>query len=491
MGDTIIDISMESTESARGTFRSEKQTLAELKKESGNQLYKIKKYHEAIAFYTDAIELCPDSSAYYGNRSACYMMLNQYELALVDARKAVALDRSFAKGYIRIAKCSLVLGEVTEANTAFSAARKLGLTNSAILPDVQKLNAIIAFHAEGKKAYLAQDYTKTIFCVDRILEYVPCTRFKLQKAGCLALLGRFQEAQNIANGILHIDEQNAEAFHIRGWCLYYQGNIKEAFSQFKNALRLALNHGEAMNYYKKTKAFIQKMEEGNKAFNEGRFSKAYSTYTEALKIDPKNNPMKTKLLFNRAMVCQRLRRLTEAVADCTSALDVNKDYPKALLVRAQCYMDLRDFDKAVRDYKTAFEMDGSPETMRYLEDAELALKKSKHKDYYRILGVERNASPGEIKRAYRKKALVHHPDRHVNASEAERSDEEKNFKEVGEAFATLSSPERRASYDSKCAEEAIEDTGSTFDWNSAHQALFTNQGTSQFRYYSQFTFRFQ
>jgi DnaJ family protein C protein 7 len=481
---------MEPKGNVRGTSRSEKQTLAELKKEGGNQLYKTKKYHEAIAFYTNAIELCPDSSAYYGNRSACYMMLNQYELALLDARKSVALDRSFARGYIRIAKCSLVLGEATAASTAFSAARELSLTNSAILPDVQKLNAIIELHSEGKKAYLAQDYTKTILCVERILEYVPCTRFKLQKAGCLALLGRFQEAQNIANDILRIDEQNAEAFHIRGWCLYYQGNIKEALSQFKNALRLALNHGEAMNYYKKTKAFILKMEEGKKAFNEGRFSKAYSTYTEALKIDPKNNPMKTKLLFNRAMVCQRLRRLAEAVADCTSALDVNKAYPKALLVRAQCYMDLRAFDKAVRDYKTAFEMDRSPDTMRHLEDAELALQKSKHKDYYRILGVGRKASPIEIKRAYRRKALVHHPDRHVNASEAERSKEEKSFKEVAEAFATLSSPERRASYDRKCA-ETTEDTTGAFNWNSVNQSLFTNQGTSHFRCYSQFSFHFQ
>jgi DnaJ family protein C protein 7 len=59
-----------------------------------------------------------------------------------------------------------------------------------------------------------------------------------------------------------------------------------------------------------------------------------------------------------------MRRLTEAVADCTSVLEVNRNYPKALLVRAECYMDLRDFDKAVRDFKSAFEMYRSPENMR-------------------------------------------------------------------------------------------------------------------------------
>jgi len=44
-----------------------------------------------------------------------------------------------------------------------------------------------------------------------------------------------------------------------------------------------------------------------------------------------------------------------------------------------------------------------------LQEAKLALKKSQRKDYYKILGVERNANEEEIKKAYRKRALVHHP----------------------------------------------------------------------------------
>lgn len=49
------------------------------------------------------------------------------------------------------------------------------------------------------------------------------------------------------------------------------------------------------------------------------------------------------------------------------------------------------------------------ETKRLLQEAKLALKKSKRKDYYKILGVDKNASTDEIKKAYRKRALVHHP----------------------------------------------------------------------------------
>lgn len=43
----------------------------------------------------------------------------------------------------------------------------------------------------------------------------------------------------------------------------------------------------------------------------------------------------------------------------------------------------------------------------------MALKKSKRKDYYKILGVNKNASTDEIKKAYRKRALVHHPGQFV------------------------------------------------------------------------------
>lgn len=39
----------------------------------------------------------------------------------------------------------------------------------------------------------------------------------------------------------------------------------------------------------------------------------------------------------------------------------------------------------------------------------MELKKSKRKDYYKILGVDKNASEDEIKKAYRKRALMHHP----------------------------------------------------------------------------------
>ncbi len=65
-----------------------------------------------------------------------------------------------------------------------------------------------------------------------------------------------------------------------------------------------------------------------------------------------------------------------------------------------------------------------------------------YKDYYKILGVERNASLDEIKQAYRRLALKYHPDRNPGDKEAEEK-----FKEINEAYQVLSDPEKRARYD--------------------------------------------
>jgi curved DNA-binding protein len=65
-----------------------------------------------------------------------------------------------------------------------------------------------------------------------------------------------------------------------------------------------------------------------------------------------------------------------------------------------------------------------------------------YKDYYKILGVERNSNKDEIKRAYRKLALKTHPDRNPGDKKAEE-----RFKDINEAYQVLSDPDKRARYD--------------------------------------------
>jgi DnaJ-class molecular chaperone len=87
------------------------------------------------------------------------------------------------------------------------------------------------------------------------------------------------------------------------------------------------------------------------------------------------------------------------------------------------------------------------------------------KDYYQILGLEKKASPEEIKKAYRKLALEWHPDKNKSA------EAEKRFKEINQAYEVLSDPGKRQAYD-QYGESAFTG-GSPFGGASSRQGPFS------------------
>lgn len=93
---------------------------------------------------------------------------------------------------------------------------------------------------------------------------------------------------------------------------------------------------------------------------------------------------------------------------------------------------------------------------------------------YDVLGVKPDATNEEIRKAYRKLALLHHPDKHANSSEGDRSNASKLFQRIGFAYAILSDAKRRKKYDrtgttdDSLGLEADEDGG----WEAYFKDLF-------------------
>lgn len=93
-----------------------------------------------------------------------------------------------------------------------------------------------------------------------------------------------------------------------------------------------------------------------------------------------------------------------------------------------------NWEDALREYNAIKEANPSePGIQKEIRNAELEMKKAKRKDYYKILGVEKDADDNQIKKAYRKLAIIHHPDKNPDDPEAAE-----RFEDVGEAYETLS-----------------------------------------------------
>merc|ERR1712223_738046 len=336
-------------------------SLADQKKEEGNQLYLSKNYREALQRYNEAISLCPGCPAFYGNRAACHMMLGQFVQALEDARTSVKLDPSFVKGYVRVAKCCVALGEIHAARQAINTAISMNKDDQMAF-DLERtsLDFLEKHDANLRLDFQQQDFRKALYHIEQSLKIASASqKLKLSRAECLAFLGRYHEAQDVANDLLRNDSTNIEAIYIRGLCLYHEDNVDKAFSHFHQVLKLAPDHAKAKEAFKRARLLKTKKDEGNEAFKANKFEEASRLYSEALLVDSDNKISNAKLYFNRATVLAKLKKWTQSVEDCNRCLSFDDTYIKAYLRRAKSYMELQKFEEAVRDYERVHKMDRS------------------------------------------------------------------------------------------------------------------------------------
>jgi len=252
------------------------------------------------------------------------------------------------------------------------------------------------------------------------------------------------DAQSIAMSLLRENQADPEALVLRGRALYAQGENDKAIQHFRKALECDPDFKTAVKYLRMVQKLDRMKEEGNAAYKSGQWQKAFDTYTEALEVDPSNRGTNSKLLQNKALCSLKLKDYTSAIQFCDAALKLDPSYTKARRTRAKCLGESGDWEAAINDLKALHE--SSPEEpglAKEIRAAELELKKAQRKDYYKILGVDKDAGDAEIKKAYRRLAIQTHPDKNPDDPKAQEK-----FQDVGEAYETLSDPQKRQKYDS-------------------------------------------
>eukprot|EP00842_Homolaphlyctis_polyrhiza_P006296 jgi/Hompol1/6668/HPOL_000125-RA len=132
-------------------------------KDSANELFKAKKYPQAIELYTKAIGksfaalslglsllmlvfafpsqlgLSPRTATYYGNRAAAYLMVDKFKEALSDCLVAVDIEPDFTKAHFRAAKCQVHLGNLSDAIAQLKKAQQASAPGTRIVDQTEAI----------------------------------------------------------------------------------------------------------------------------------------------------------------------------------------------------------------------------------------------------------------------------------------------------------------------------------------------------------------
>ncbi|KAG5452210.1 DnaJ sub C member 7 [Clonorchis sinensis] len=428
---------------------TDQEILVEEYKTNGNSAHQKACYDEAVEWYTKAINVDGSNALLYSNRAAAYLMLTRYQEAFQDASKSVDLNPQYCKGLIRYVKCCICLGKVADARRVCSLIRELDPTNTEFSSQAHQLDLLQQTYESYEHQLTIPDLRYALHLINKCIDMAPGSLdYNLKMVDLLIRLKRVSEAKRHVEAILRAHPASVEVLYYRGLCLFYLDHLDKAVSHFQHVLRLHPDHTETQQSFKRCKTLLRLKDEGNRYIHERRYSKAYETYTDALTVDPLHDAMNAKLLCNRACAGYNLGKYETALEDCNQAIALDPSYVRAHLRRAKCYSSLEMYDKAVEEWTAVVNMDPSDEHKQGLQMAKRELARSKEINYYKVLGVKKSASSDEIKQAYKKLALQHHPDRHTHADDATRQEQEQKFKEVGEAYSVLSDPQKRQQYDS-------------------------------------------
>ncbi|AQK85020.1 Heat shock protein DnaJ with tetratricopeptide repeat [Zea mays] len=498
---------------------------------SGNKAYANGHFTAAEDYYTRGINSVTHNGVSgqcsralmlcYSNRAATRMSLGMMWEALQDCLTATSIDPTFLKAKVRAAKCQLALGDLEDASMSYmsclnsnteSSDPKIFAEASDGLEGVKRVTDWVSQCKEFLERRTSPEATKALELISNALHICPHSdSVKEMKAEALLMLRRYEEVIQLCQESVNLTERNSVLFKDNGepknsrvsermqfsgryWrpyliCKSYflSGKLDEALELLKKHEQVTpVKESEVNTYEEKFSSLSATIREllslkaaGNESFQAGRYSDAVKQYSAALAWNSESRPFSAVCFCNRAAAYQALGQVTDAISDCSLAMVLDTNYPKAISRRATLYKMIRDYDQAANDVRKLISLlekkvnvsGVSPKAFNKHNDLKQAhvrlssiedeAKNDTPLNLYLILGVEPSCSSEDIKKAYRKAALRHHPDkatqlliRNENAEDGFWRDVVKEvyadadhlFKTIGEAYNVLSDPAKREEY---------------------------------------------
>ena len=287
---------------------------AEALKAEGNAFFKGGKYAEAIAKYKEATALDASVPAYWSNMAACYEKLKDYENMAEAGRACIKADRSFVKGYFRLAVAQKALNQLEDCIKTLESGLAIQSSNA----DLKRMKKELIELQRG----------------EQVAAYCTKASEELKNGDILA-------AYKTAELASRLDAGNPEIEKL-------MKVIKPKYDQMEAKRKASLSGPELHK------------EKGDDCYKNARFEDAVAEYTKCLTELEKNgqaaSALALKAYSNRAACYKQISNFDGTISDCTAVLEVDPDNVKALIRRAQAFEGVERYRFALQDVKTVLGM---------------------------------------------------------------------------------------------------------------------------------------
>ncbi len=425
------------------------QTWLEMK-EMGNVQFKNQNYSSAIDYYTRGIQYNSSEPVLYSNRATCFKCLGKYKESVSDYKKAIQLNPRNTKNLKKLASVYIILGNFGEAQILLQRCCNLEPNDSSHTYELNRAKKMVEDYEKINEKLKEQKWEDVEELSKKLLENA--SNFKeLQKIyiqSCLELC-KFQIIIDyINNNVSSYTKSKDEEFnYLLAKAYYFKGDYDLAKKEINNLIRQGFNDDK----YAKLKKHIETINDSkiraNAYFKNNNYDQAIKEYTKLLEFDPENKNFMSIILTNRALCLKKQGKNMEALKDVDQAIHYNPNYSTAYIRRALIYEEFKMFDDAKSDLSKAKELDPNNQKIDgYINEANQKCDQARNRDYYQILGINRNATADEIKKAYRKLAIKYHPDRNAESEQTKKIAQRK-FEDVSDAYSVLSDPKKKEMFD--------------------------------------------
>ncbi|RMZ83324.1 hypothetical protein DV737_g1713, partial [Chaetothyriales sp. CBS 132003] len=435
--------------------------------------------NDALSYFDAAI--ARDGSDYLTRfqRGATYLAAGRNAQAKADFDSVLRLKPDFDGALLQRAKISARSADWAAARHDYKAAGAKAAAELASLDEAEGA-AYLAAEAEKKGDWDA--------CVNNagtaIMIATAAASLRQLRARCRFELGEVQMGVSDLQHVLQLNPSAVEPhlqiaamqFYILGdtdaglgsikRCLHADPESKPCKALFREmkALSKSLdrvsNLMETRKYTAAVKLLVDQGPDSTKADStepeQGILSQIKSNmaaHTPGYILSPPSrapSALYTTFLTHTCSAYQSVSAPKRAAPYCSELVQLSPTSLPALLFEAQEHMDAGRYEAAIHSYRSALDHHPSArDTIQpRLQEAQVELKRSKTKDYYKVLDLPRTASEREIKSAYRRMTKLHHPDKARANGDISREEAEKKMAAINEAYEVLSDPELKQRYDS-------------------------------------------